>query len=57
MEPTPLPTLLIVLSPVFVLMAASIYANRDRIRHNLGVIKRELRGESEATERHKQDDQ
>ena len=46
MEPTPLSTLLIVLSPVFLLMALSVYANRRQIRHNLGVIKRELRGES-----------
>ena len=35
---------LILLIPVFALMALSIYLGRGNIRHNLGVIWREIRG-------------
>ena len=38
MEPENLPEMLIVLSPVGVLIALSIYANRDRIKNNLRQI-------------------
>ena len=57
MEPTSLTTLPIVLSPVFGLMALSVYANRHQIRHNIGVIKREITGESAATDKHNRDNQ